>query len=440
MTVQIRAITALIFCLHFIVISASPTPSWSVHRPRKHAKWMLARQANRSQDTKANDAPSNLPPVSVVFNMMADAHQSVKPAQVHVSPTVTSQVLVVPASSTLPTAAKVDAALAPTITIVQSSSLASSRSPTATPEAHASEQSAVTRPFAPTGSSILSENSGNFRGITEASNPNGSGTASSVHPMETGTTLDAAQHTSTDATPHGTASRLLMICAVMASLIALMFLVYIILNYRLFAICGRKQEEEEDSWRKIASPPLPGTYQDAEKEIVYQTPRSQLSASSVYSSHPSESPGSVSVSNARFDSTIPEVIDISLNFPRSKFSICSSEYPASIRSQSSTHSIVAPLHGEQADPSTFLPAHGFDCQPPQPLEDNRHSRTHSEPIVRPDNTGGASQLLVRAIHHRRSRSISGLTYTVKQEQRESGSSAGNWTESPRSPSGWPSAL
>ncbi|KAG6885416.1 hypothetical protein C0993_001932 [Termitomyces sp. T159_Od127] len=390
-----------------------------------------------------NHVPSHLPPVSEVLKMVADveSHQTVKPAQGHVP-----QVLGIPSSPSLPTVPKVDAPLAPTSTVVQPSSLASHRvsglaiaSSTTATKAHVPEQlPLVTGYLAPTGSTVLPEDLRSYpNDDTYVGNFKASGTISSVGPVRSGTILDAAKPPSTDVTPHGTASRLLMICAVMASLIALMFLVYFILNYRLFAFCRRKKEEA-DTWTKIASPPPPGTYQGAEKEIVYQPPLSQCSASSVYSSRTSEEP--TSALNTRSDSTVlEEIIDINSNYPRSKFSLCSSEYPPSIRSQSSTCSDLTPLPGEHIESSTLAPAYEFYHQPYQPLEDNRHSRTHSEPIVRSDATEGASLLLIRAIQHRRSRSISGLTYTVKEEQRESGSS-GDWSGSPQSPSGWPCAL
>ncbi|KAG6895454.1 hypothetical protein C0992_001176 [Termitomyces sp. T32_za158] len=398
-----------------------------------------------------NHAPSHLPPVSEVFKKVADAesYQSFKPAQGRISPIVAPQVLGIPSSPTFPAVLKVDAALAPTSAVVQPSSLASSPVPalaitsrTAASEAHVHKPSAiVTGYLAPTGSTYLPESlRAHPTDTIDMANRKASSTISSVGPTKTGTVLDAAKPPSTDVNPHGTASRLLMICAVMASLIALMFLVYFILNYRLFAFCRRRKEEEEeaDSWTKIASPPPPGTYLGPEKEIVYQPTLSQRSASSIYSNHSSEGP--VSASNTRLDCTVlDEIIDINSNYPRSKFSLCSSEYPPSIRSQSSTSSVLAPLPLEHNEATTLAPAYEIYYQPHHPSEDNRHSRTHSEPIVRSDATEGASQLLIRAIQHRRSRSISGLTYTVKEEQRESGSS-GDWTGSPQSPSGWPCAL
>ncbi|KAG6849775.1 hypothetical protein H0H93_005291 [Arthromyces matolae] len=225
-------------------------------------------------------------------------------------------------------------------------------------------------------------------------------------------------------------SRLVLICAIMGGLLVFALLGYIAVRKGLFAICAgwRKRKEESEAWTKIDSPSSSGTYQDAEKEIVYtvpSAPSSQRSASSVYST--CETGGSI----LRADSTVPdEVIDIS--YPRSKFSVSSSEYPISIRSQSSTQSALA-VPVNVIDRSSYV----FEYHPPGPLEDPRHSKALSEPIVSPDIEQGSCELL-RAIQHRRSRSVSGLAYTVQaQGQRESESTtAGVWSESPQSPKGW----
>ncbi|KAG6919831.1 hypothetical protein DXG01_000336 [Tephrocybe rancida] len=464
MVVSIRvAAISLIVCLQSNVVSTSPAQFGSARQPHRHTKWIWARQARQELPLRAeaaswptnhapeakqsttNDPPFQLPPVADVFKKVADAesHQGTKPimtSQAHASPTVAPQALVLPPSPTAsasskadsapvptsPPSAKIAAALVPTTAIVQPTSQDSYRGP-----------GLVIPSSIPGVSSThsLDEPSG----VTGPNHPKISSTVPSGEPNPIS---DATQPTSETVNPSHDASiphrKLVVIGAAMAGLIVLMFLAYFVLVRR-----SRRKEEKgaSASWKKIDSPPPPGIYYGAEKEVDYQpsTPLSQRSASSIYSSQSRVSGSNTVVPGAPAD----DVIDITTNYPRSKFSLCSSEYPVSISSESYARSdslVHPPLNGEHVD-AALLPTYQFYCQPPEPLEDRRHSRAYSVPIVAHASTPGTPELMVRAIQHRRSRSVSGLAYTVKpQEQRESGSSAGGWGESPQSPSGWPSAI
>ncbi|KAG6865951.1 hypothetical protein C0991_010206 [Blastosporella zonata] len=424
MAVSVRVVgTLLVICLHVRLVSTSPAQFGSLS---KHAKWMWARQVRQDIPSQAqaaswptnhspemdktgvNDPPYRLPRVADVFKMVADteAHQSAK-QQVHASPTGTPQLLALTPTSFPPT--QPSAVLVPTTTIVQPSS--PYRGPglvipssTIDPEAAPAPTESSTSHADP-----LKEPSDN---PPVASHPKISGT--DANPTETSEILDTAQPTPiTSPSRKGSmpVHNLVVIGAVMAGLIVLMFLAYVVLNRRLFAMCRRKKEDHPDSWKKISSPPPPGTYYGAEKEIEYQTPHSPRSASSVYSSRRS--------GESTPDSSGP-VIDIGRNYPRSKFSLCSSEYPPSDVDLSSE----AYLHCDDTARATLcasseiLPSYQFYDPPPEAFDDRCHSRAHSVPVVCPTTSLGAPELMLRAIQHRRSRSVSGLAYTVKSQWQE----------------------
>lgn len=134
----------------------------------------------------------------------------------------------------------------------------------------------------------------------------------------------------------------------------------------------------------------------------------------------------------------PKVIDISPDFPRSKFSVTSSDYayspPSSNPSFASALSTVE--QGHVVPPPLLTPAEFF-CLPSAPdLQSHRHSRIHSEPVFG-HALPAASQSLatVRSGEHRRSKSVSGLVYIIPPtvceypDRKDSGS---EWTGSPSS--------
>ena len=122
---------------------------------------------------------------------------------------------------------------------------------------------------------------------------------------------------------------------------------------------------------------------------------------------------------------VSKVLDITHDFPRSKFSVTSSDYVLSPRSSTnSTNASIpsVPIVGEGAPfaPPALLPPNEFFTLPSSPdlrrSLSSRHSRNHSAPIfghyVSPQAflTGVPSKM--RAGDHRKSKSISGLVYAV----------------------------
>ncbi|KAG6808825.1 hypothetical protein H0H92_002759, partial [Tricholoma furcatifolium] len=433
---------SVIVGLHILLTSASP----SMHHPQTHMGRLRARQGPDPASPAINDSP--LPPVALVFQkMMAAEHlhdaDSVERPKGQASPAADPQALTIPPAPTIP-AQEFDIALASTTAMEQAAA-----TPYLGPGPVIPQSSIVFE-------DILSETSPSIEPYVSSVNPTqGLGAApamnhstdSATKPSETGNILDAAQPTPTSATSHrtpGPARKLIIIGAVMAGLIVLMFLAYVALNRRLLALCFGKKEEERDTWTKIDSPPL-GTYNGSEKDIAYSNSRS-LCSESVYSTHGT---ASASASNAPLTTSGPaRVIDISSNELRSKWSLCSSDFAPSISSESAARTDPAVLDSPhrwqyeqygQYQGSPYLPAYGdVYFQPPEPFEDARHSRINSEPTVSHVVPGAPSELMVRAIQHRRSRSVSGLTYTVKpRPQRESELSAADWGSSPQSPAGWP---
>ncbi|KAG6830817.1 hypothetical protein H0H87_006990 [Tephrocybe sp. NHM501043] len=488
MSVSIRIATAFVMTLLVQLAATSPAQSESAHHPSKHAKWMWTRQIRHENSQNASrpsihvraDPPYHLPPVSDVFKMVATG--GVK-QQKDGSPTVTPQVLAPTSSPSLssvvtdpsaPTTIPPADAIAPTTTIEQPISQASylgtglvNPSTTVHPDADRPEASAVTSDTTlPSGSSISFQNPSNTLSVV----PSQPTFMPNAHPTGTGPILDAAQPTASTSPHHKVTKpthKLIVIAILLAGLIASMLLAFIIVDRRLFAVCRRNKKEEPDTWKKIDSPPPAGTYYGVEKQIDYQpltceprttyqppsyqaqvyqpqvyepqSPHSQRSASSVYSSHgtcEASTPGPSTP--LAYGTPVGDVMDINTNYPRSKFSLCSSEYPVSISSESYAHSddsAYAPMSRGPTD-SGLRPTYQFFCQPPETFDDRPQSRALSLPVA-PANVQGAPELMVRPLHYRRSRSISGLAYTVNpRERRDSG--AGNG--STRGSSGWPSGM
>ncbi|KAG5652796.1 hypothetical protein H0H81_003626 [Sphagnurus paluster] len=247
------------------------------------------------------------------------------------------------------------------------------------------------------------------------------------------------------------ARKLIIMGGVIAGLAVLMFFVYV------FFVAFRKKEEEPQTWTKINSPPPP-SYVDPEKHDPSPAwmllSKSSKSSKSLYSSEDGHSlsaeskarsfgagSGTATGGSGALPPSESGVIDIRNSYPRSKFSVCSSEYPTTIAS--STRSSGSPSDAPNRRCSSgLLPAYEFFCTPSESLDDNHHSRAHSAPVFGHDLHAEIPGVMVRSIEHRRSRSVSGLPYTVRTEQRESGSSTGTWrgSESPQDMTGWPSAV
>ncbi|KAF8235035.1 hypothetical protein L208DRAFT_1458179 [Tricholoma matsutake] len=122
---------------------------------------------------------------------------------------------------------------------------------------------------------------------------------------------------------------------------------------------------------------------------------------------------------------LSRVMNITPNFPRSKFSITSSDFTYSSRSSKNsfrTSMPPVPIVGEEtpSELSALLPPSEFFSMPSSPdlrrSLSSRHSRNHSAPIFGHDVSSQAflasSPGRIRAGDHRKSKSISGLVYTV----------------------------
>jgi hypothetical protein len=128
---------------------------------------------------------------------------------------------------------------------------------------------------------------------------------------------------------------------------------------------------------------------------------------------------------------ISKVIDITPDFPRSKFSITSSDYAQSLRSSvnsSNVSMLPVPIAGEEAsEPSALLtPSEFFSLPSSTDLRrslSSRHSRNHSAPVFGHDvSLHTFLPGMMRAGDHRKSKSISGLVYRVGKRVSVSASS------------------
>jgi hypothetical protein len=235
----------------------------------------------------------------------------------------------------------------------------------------------------------------------------------------------AAQSVVNDQNPYpAPIHKLVLIGSVMGGIIAFTLLLFLFFNRRAFILCrratktvpvdtkiapfyeARKDDElgfstdslDISAWPKF--PPPSATYQQSDKQAALQSPPSRRVRS--------------------------KVIDITPNFPRSKFSITSSDYGLSPRC--SINSIDAPMPpmpiiGEETPfaPPALLPPSEFFSLPSSPdlrrSLSSRHSRNHTTPIFGHDIshaflTNVPSRM--RAGDHRKSKSISGLVYAVRR--------------------------
>lgn len=369
------------------------------------ASWFPAHSSNK----EGKNQPHGLPPVSYVFKMMADGSSAVKGSQV----------------------------FAPSPAEVPSSSIVSPslEAPTFISEKHLDPTATLPPLFVPS-------NVGPSPVVIATSLP-----SPDLNPTSTpGTVPIVTQPNNTNTANRklsGPTRKLIAIAAVLTGLIALIFMVYILVDRRLFAACCSRKKVKSDQWTKFAPAAEPDTCENSEKRVVWlpSSARSLLS-------HGHRIPKSGSYSEvpcAPKISSESQIIDISASYPRSKFSVCSSEYPTSIEpSTRSANSVIISPCGHHTTDSPLLPAYEFCCLPSNhnSLEDNRHSRAHSASVFGHALNTDRLDVTIRPGEHRRSRSLSGLTYMVKSnERRESGSSASDWKGSPPSClDGWSSAL
>ncbi|KAG5644706.1 hypothetical protein DXG03_007929 [Asterophora parasitica] len=484
------ATVAVIFALssiHVVLVSASPTrnhrtlrlhrldarlkrlegraPPFSPHQElplfTQAAAWATVHST--SQDAKGGDGANptyRLPPVAEVFKMIADAESSKRVASK--SPPVSTP------------APMVAAALVPTKTTMRS-----------VPQSTEQPQPEHTPYLAP-GLAVVPTSTANSPPAIPPS-PVPQTTLPNLPPVSQATSSSAPPGTQVTPSTAGLqrngapARKLIVIGGIMAGLIVLLFIVYVFFDRHIFVCCKRTKDEPEH-WTKINSPPPPTRsfnehMEKSDIDTVYTPPWMQLSNSSS-SSQGSPSPETKARSFdlvSACDRDFTPVMDISSSYPRSKFSVCSSEYPASASLASTTRtsgaSLVSGSHyspsAESHTPSNnhrspILPAYEFFCIPLSESEDNHHMRAHSAPmpIFGHSVVSESPGVMVRSLDHRKSRSVSGLTYTVppnrgsacssqqsgsemEQSQRGSGSSAGgdHWRLSPvQMSNGWPSAL
>ncbi|GLB42148.1 hypothetical protein LshimejAT787_1101630 [Lyophyllum shimeji] len=405
--------TVLLISIHVTLVSPSPAPASSVQSSADPTEASRVLQSRQNPPPDAGNQVYHLPPVEDVFKMVADAESRNGAAGPHPAQTPAPMIAaalspgVAPATTTQPLA---DAThYGPGLVVVPSSSV----DPQSTAPPAASQ--------------------------------------SAVPPVVEPTVNGPSEHISTPA------RQLILIGIVMGALVLLVFLVYVFLDRRVLAACAgkKKKNDSEGSWTKIKSPPPPPpSFQDSEKDVILYTPpwmeSSSISEGSRDSSAGPHTPLHVQV--ARNECKAGKVLDIGPNDPRSKFSVTSSDYPYSLSSARSSVPAADPEpEHEHSMTSPLLPAYEFFCLPgngnstdSESFEDHeheqRHSRAHSVPIF---GHAASRGVMVRAPQHRRSRSISGLTYTVPGERRESGSSVGDcssWRGTPQMDHGWPSAL
>ncbi|KAF8068857.1 hypothetical protein FPV67DRAFT_1668911 [Lyophyllum atratum] len=385
--------TVLLICLHVTFVSPSPARSQSVHGPSlaDESQGLQPRQA-----IPADNSVYHLPPVAEVFRMVAAAESGnappVAPPIHNPTPMVAAALTTAPTTTTPappnPTYHQGPGPLVPTSV--------------ADPEAKPPMNSAV--PSVPQATA---------NGPAENSSP--------------------------------PARKLTVLGVVMGGLMVLLLLVYAFVNRRVFAACSRrKKTDPEKKWTKVASPPLPPpSFRDSAKDALYVPPWSQKFASS-WSSEVSQD-SSTGLQTPPLGAMVPhetKVLDITSGYPRSKFSVTSSDYPYSLISSARTSGPMLPsADGQHTADSPLLPAYEFFNLPsnPESFDDNHHSRAHSVPVFGHAASREFPDVMVRSGEHRRSRSVSGLAYVVKPPQRESGSSAGDWRGDPQSDHGWPSA-
>lgn len=219
--------------------------------------------------------------------------------------------------------------------------------------------------------------------------------------------------------------KLVVIAGVMAGMIGLTFFVYLLVNQRILGACWRAEKKSpRETWMKYGFNP------DKEKEVTHISPWLKCTPS------PLNQDAGAEVNHPRYAALPPsvnKVIDIAPGFPRSKFSVTSSDYPFSVASSARTSSVsTSPMPGNSVAPSPLLPPYEFFCLPSAPdLQDQRHSRAQSAPIFCHQLPVHAlPDIKIRSGDHRRSKSVSGLAYVVEpskpDDTRDVGS--GEWKE------------
>ncbi|KAF9467820.1 hypothetical protein BDZ94DRAFT_1247819 [Collybia nuda] len=257
-----------------------------------------------------------------------------------------------------------------------------------------------------------------------------------THATEPSSTSDSA---SPEIHPYPVPARkLIIIGSVMGAILASTLLSYILLNHRCLGLC-RKKKSERQSWVTFRSTPDEREPKEKGKGIDSPTPPWLRLSSSLSSNGSTFVPKTPEAKNAPY--TQSRIIDISPDFPRSKFSVTSSDYPCS-PSSSNPSFVSAPstMTRDPAIPPPLMAPAEFFCLPSAPdLQNPRHSRIRSEPVfghVLP--TPSQSLATIRSGEHRRSKSVSGLVYIVPPsvciypDRKDSGS---EWSGSPPSAAG-----
>ncbi|RDB30115.1 hypothetical protein Hypma_014043 [Hypsizygus marmoreus] len=224
--------------------------------------------------------------------------------------------------------------------------------------------------------------------------------------------------------------KLVVIASVIATIIGLTFCVYALVNRRVFGRCRRQKKTPRETWVKFGLSP------DKEKESAYAAPWLKYSPST------STQGLSIEPSPPRTQALPPsqagKIIDIVPDYPPSKFSVVSSEYPSSADSSPNSSLLIAPpTHLDKPappSPTPLMSPNEFFCLPSAPdlQSDSHHSRAHSAPILYHSLPScDPSNSKMRSGDHRRSKSVSGLSYIV-ESPRESCSEAGSSGEWKRS--------